>query len=177
MNSRLLNLSKKCISIRRLFMERRNFLRAVAVGAGSIAGVGRLVFAEEHFPVNVDEKLWKGINRLENPQNETILEKLHVPVITAPEKVKAGESFDVGVVVGRQLHPMGPTHWIEYLQLSVGNEPAGTLTLLSHGYLKPETKFSVVLGDDLKGKTVSLVATLKCNLHGIWQHYVDVEVT
>ncbi len=158
-------------------MERRNFLRAVAVGAGSIVAVGRLALAEEHFPVNVDEKLWKGINRLENPQNETILEKLHVPVITAPEKVKAGEIFDVGVAVGKALHPMGPSHWIEYVQLSIGNEPAGTLAFRSHGYLKPETKFAVVLDDDLKGKTISLVATLKCNLHGIWQHYVNIEVT
>ena len=124
----------------------------------------------------MDENLWKGINRLEHPENETTLEKLHVPVITAPEKVKAGEIFNVKVVIGKELHPMGPKHWIEYLQLSIGNEPAGTIVYRSHGYIKPETTFSIVLGDDMKGKTLSFVATHKCSLHGIWQHYVNVEV-
>jgi superoxide reductase len=157
-------------------MERRHFLRATALGAGSVALAQRLSFAQEYFPVQVDENLWKGINRLKNPQNETVLEKLHVPVITAPAKVKAGEVFNVGVAIGEMLHPMGPTHWIEYVQLSIGNEPAGTLTFRSHGYLKSETRFAIVLGDNLKGKNVSLVATIRCNLHGLWQHYVNVEV-
>ena len=157
-------------------MERRNFLRAVAAGAGSIALVRGLSFGQEHFPVQVDENLWKGINRLKNPENETVMEKLHVPIISAPEIVKAGEIFDVGIIIGKELHPMGPTHWIEYVQLSIGNEPAGTVTFRSHGYLKPKTRFAVVLDENLKGKRLSLVATLKCNLHGIWQHYANVEV-
>ena len=158
-------------------MKRRDLLKVAAAGAGSVVWAGGLGFAQEYFPVPVDENLWKGINRLKNPQKETALEKLHVPVITAPEKVKAGEIFAVGVVVGKELHPMGPTHWIEYLQLSIGNEPAGTLAFRSHGYLKPETRFAVVLDDRLKGKRLSVIATLKCNLHGIWQHYVNLEVT
>jgi superoxide reductase len=162
--------------IRRNTMERRDFLKAVAVGAGSVVSAGGLSLGQEYFPVQVDKDLWKGINRLKNPENETVLEKLHVPVITAPQKVKAGEIFNVRVVIGKELHPMGPTHWIEYLQLSIGNEPAGTIMYRSHGYMKPDNTFSVVPGDDMKGKTISLVATLKCNLHGIWQHYMNVEV-
>jgi len=157
-------------------MERRTFLRTVAAGAGSLSLFSGLALAKEHFPVEVNESMWQGINRLKDPNNETVLEKLHVPVITAPEKVKAGEVFDVDVMIGKEMHPMGPKHWIEYLQLSIGNEPAGTVIYRSHGYLKAHSRFSVMLGDDLKGKTVSLVATLKCNLHGIWQHYADVEV-
>jgi len=157
-------------------MERRNFLKAVAVGAGSVVSAGGLSLGQEYFPVQVDENLWKGINRVKNPQDETVLETLHVPVITAPQKVKAGEPFDVNVSIGKNLHPMGPTHWIEYVQLGIGNEPAGTLIFRSHGYLKPETKFAVVLDENLKGRKVSLVATIRCNLHGIWQHYMNVEV-
>ena len=157
-------------------MKRRNFLKAAVAGAGTIVLTKESVFSQEHFPVQVDDKLWKGINRLENPENETVLEKKHVPVITVPEKVKAGEIFEVNVVVGKDMHPMGPTHWIEYLQLSIGNEPAGTIMFRSHGYIKPKNTFSIVLGDDMKGKTLSLVATLECNLHGIWQHYANVEV-
>ncbi len=126
--------------------------------------------------MQVNKNLWKGINRLTNPQHETTMETLHVPVITAPAKVKAGEKFEVRFAIGKILHPMEPTHWIEYAQLSIGNEPAGTLLFRSHGYLKPEGTFAVVLDEGLKGKKVSLVMTVKCNLHGIWQHYVDVDV-
>ena len=157
-------------------MERREFLRAAAAGAGALVLAGRTTFGEEHYPIAVDESLWQGINRLKDPDNETILEKLHVPVITAPEKVKAGEIFDVDVMIGKEMHPMGQTHWIEYVELSIGNEPAGTVTFRSHGYLKAHTRFSVMLGDELKGKKVSVVATLKCNMHGIWQHYANIEV-
>lgn len=157
-------------------MERRNFLRVAAAGAGSLVWLQGLGFSQEHFPVPVDENLWKGINRLQNPENETVMEKLHVPVITVSPKVKAGEMFDVNIRIGKELHPMGPTHWIEYIQLSIGNEPAGTITFRSHGYLKPQAQFTVMLDESLKGKTVSVVATLKCNMHGLWQHYANVEV-
>jgi superoxide reductase len=157
-------------------MERRDFLRVAAIGAGSMVSTATPILAQERFPVQVDEALWKGINRVKDPENETLLEKLHVPVITAPKTVKAGEPFEVGVAIGEEMHPMGPKHWIEYVQLSIGNEPAGTLAFRSHGYLKPKTSFVVVLGNELKGKQVSLVATLKCNLHGLWQHYANVEV-
>jgi superoxide reductase len=157
-------------------MKRRDLLKAVAVGAGSVVGMNGPIFAEEFFPVHVDKNLWQGINRVKNPDEETVLEKLHVPVITAPEKVKAGEMFNVDVVIGKDLHPMRPSHWIEYAQLSIGNEPAGTLVFRSHGYLQPETRFAVVLNERLKGKQVSLVVTVECNLHGIWQHYQNLEV-
>ena len=71
---------------------------------------------------------------------------------------------------------MGQAHWIENVQISIGNEPTGTLLFRSHGYMKPEGRFNLILGNDLKGKTVSLVVQDKCNLHGIWQGYVNIEV-
>ena len=158
------------------FAERRVFLKRAIVGGGTaVLGAG-LVWAQDHFLDPVDESLWKKINRLKNPQNETGLEKLHIPVIDAPHSVKAGDVFDVGIVVGKTIHPMGPTHWIEYVQMDIGNEPGGMVTFRSHGFVKPMSRFGVVLDQGLKGKTISLVATLKCNLHGIWQHYVNVEV-
>jgi superoxide reductase len=158
------------------FAERRDFLKKAIVGGGTAALGASLVWAQDHFLDSVDESLWKGINRLKNPQNETGLEKLHIPVIDAPQSVKAGDIFDVGIVIGKTIHPMGPTHWIEYVQLGIGNEPGGMVTFPSHGYVKPISRFGVVLNQNLIGKKISLIATLKCNLHGIWQHYVDVEV-
>ena len=104
------------------------------------------------------------------------LEKKHSPVIKAPEKVRVGEVFPVQVVIGQTPHPMGPTHWIEYLQLSIGNQPAGEIIFRSHGYIKAGGVFNTVLDDELKGRTASLVVQIKCNLHGIWQDYVNVAV-
>jgi superoxide reductase len=157
-------------------MKRRDFLKTAMMGGGSTALGTGIVFAQEYFPVPVDESLWKGINRLENPPKETGLEQVHIPVITVPGRVKAGEVFDVGIVVGKVLHPMEPKHWIEYLQLGIGNEPGGMVNFDSHGYVKPVSRFGVVLDQGLKGKKISLVATLKCNLHGIWQNHVNIEV-
>ena len=98
-------------------MERRTLLKAgLFGGAAMIFGKGMAV-AKEYFPVPVNEELFQNINRVKDPANMTGLEKKHAPVISAPEKVKAGEPFDVNVVIGEVLHPMGPTHWIEYLQI------------------------------------------------------------
>jgi len=157
-------------------MNRRDLLKGAAVSVLAVAFGASNALAKEFYPVQVDEKLFKGINRLENPENESGLEKLHVPVIQAPERVKAGEVFPVEVTIGKILHPMGQAHWIENVQISIGNEPTGTLLFRSHGYMKPEGRFNLILGNDLKGKTVSLVVQDKCNLHGIWQGYVNIEV-
>jgi superoxide reductase len=157
-------------------MERRELLKVAAAGVLAVGCWRGVAFAKEYFPVKVDESLFQGINRVKNPANEGILEKLHVPVITAPEKVKAGEAFTVSVSIGSMLHPMGPKHWIELVQLNVGNEPAGTLSFRSHGYLMPEGKFDLKLGEDFKGKTVSIVVQDKCNIHGIWEHYKNIQV-
>lgn len=157
-------------------MERREVLKAGAAGILAVFGWRGFVLANEYFPVTVDETLFQGINRVKNPADKSTLEKLHAPVITAPEKVKAGEIFNVSVSIGSVLHPMGPEHWIEHLQLNLGNEPAGTLTFRSRGYMEPEGRFNLKLGPDFKGKTASIAVQIKCNLHGIWQNYRNVEI-
>jgi superoxide reductase len=157
-------------------MERRNVLKAALFsGTAVLFGKGMAV-AKEYFPIAVKEELFQNINRVKDPAHMTGLEKKHSPVIKALEKVKAGEPFAVDVVIGEIVHPMGPTHWIEYLQMNIGNEPGGRVAFHSHGYLKPKARFTVLLDENLKGKKVSLVMQIKCNLHGLWEDYVNVEV-
>jgi len=157
-------------------MDRRHFFKtAIWGGALMVLGKGGAL-AKEYYPVQVDETLWQGINRVKNPAEETGLEKLHSPLLKAPDRVKAGEIFPVEVTIGKTPHPMGPMHWIENLQLNIGNEPAGNVIFRSHGYLKAEVKFNILPANELKGKTVSLVAEIKCNLHGIWRNYTSIEV-
>ena len=157
-------------------MERRSMLKAALFGGAAVIFGKGIAVAKEYFPVKVDEALFQNINRVKDPAHMTGLEKKHSPVIIAPEKVKVGEPFDVEAVIGEILHPMGPNHWIEYLQLNIGNEPGGRMDYRSSGYLKPKARFSVVLGQHLKGKKISLVMQIKCNLHGIWENHVNVEV-
>ena len=157
-------------------MERRDAIKAAVWGGALVMlGAGRAL-ARVYYPVEVDEKLWQGVNRVKDPARETGLDKLHSPVIRAPQKVKAGEVFPVEVSIGEIPHPMGPTHWIEHLQLNIGNQPAGNVVFRSHGYVKAAAKFDAVVGDELKGKTVSLIVEIKFNIHGIWQNHANVEI-
>ena len=157
-------------------MKRRDMLKYLVAGGTAIAFSGGTALAMQYPQGMGDDGLFEGINRLKDPAKKTGLEMKHVPVISAPAKVKAGEPFDVDVVVGETVHPMGPSHWIEYLQLNIVNEPAGTVTFRSKGFLKAKARFNVVLDDNYKGKTIPLVIQLRCNLHGTWEGYVNVEV-
>jgi superoxide reductase len=141
-------------------MDRRQAIKITVLGGAAVMlGQGRAL-AKEYYPGQVDEKLFQGINRVKNPGEEEGLEKSHSPVIKAPDTVKVGDVFPVEVEIGRLPHPMGPTHWIEYLQLNIGNEPAGNVIFRSHGYVKAAARFNVLLGNELSGKTVSLIVQI-----------------
>jgi superoxide reductase len=160
-------------------MDRRAFLKNAMIVSVAVVGVAKTATAaERYFPTKVDQSLFLGINRAKEPGSKTPLEKSHAPVITAPETVKAGEPFAVEVSVGEVLHPMGPAHWIQYIELGIGNEPAGRIDFQPKGYLKPSARFTVVLSADAAaaGK-VTLLARQSCNLHGLWEGSVDIDIT
>jgi len=160
-------------------MDRRTFLKTATLGAMA-AGITReaAAAAEKYFPVKADQSLFATINRAKDPAKLNPLEQKHVPVIKAPAKVKAGEPFTVEVAVGEVVHPMGPTHWIEFIELNVGNEPAGRVEMQPRGFLNPKVTFTVVIPKDAApaGK-ITLMAHQRCNLHGYWEGSVDVTVT
>ena len=158
-------------------MDRRTFLKSAALGAVAVS-VGGNASADYYFPVKADQSLFATINRAKDPAKKNPTEQKHVPVIKAPATVKAGEPFTVEVAVGDQLHPMGPTHWIQYIELNIGNEPAGRVDLQPRGFLSPKVTFTVVIPKDAApaGK-VTLIAHERCNLHGLWEGSVDVAVT
>lgn len=159
-------------------MDRRTFLKTAAIT--SIAGgfTAKLAAAERYFPTKVDMKLFDGINRVKDPAKKTPLEKSHSPVISAPTSVKAGEPFVVEVSIGENIHVMGPAHWIEYIELAIGNEPAGRIEFQPKGYLKPKVSFTVVVPKEavITGK-LTLVALQRCNLHGLWESSQDISVS
>jgi len=158
-------------------MNRRTFLKTATIGS-IVTGISASVAsAERFFPVKVDQSLFTDINRVKDQAKKTPLEKTHGPAISAPASVKAGEPFAVEVSVGENLHVMGPSHWIEYIELAIGNEPAGRIDLQPKGYLKPKVTFMVTLPKEAapSGK-VTLVAHQRCNLHGLWESSMDISV-
>ena len=96
---------------------------------------------------------------------------------TAPATVKAGESFLVEVAVGEKLHGMSPAHWIQDIELYIGNDPAGKVELQPKGYLSPKVTFAVTVPKEAApGGKLTLVAAQHCNLHGYWESNLTIQV-
>lgn len=159
-------------------MERRAFLKSAVIGvaAASLSG-NALAAGKVYYPTKVDQTLFENVNRVKDPAKKTALEKSHAPFITAPAKVEAGKPFTVEVSVGEVVHSMGAAHWIEFIELNIGNEPAGRIDFQPKGYLNPKATFTVVLQKDAapEGK-VTLVAHQRCNLHGYWEGTHEISV-
>jgi superoxide reductase len=158
-------------------MDRRTFLKTAAISSIATGITASVASAERYFPVKVDQSLFIDINRVKNPAKKTPLEKTHVPAITAPASVKAGEAFTVEISVGETVHVMGPNHWIEYIELAIGNEPVGRADMQPKGFMKPKVTFMIALPKEVapSGK-VTLVAHHRCNLHGYWESSIDISV-
>jgi len=113
-----------------------------------------------------------GVNIVGDVDKASDLEKKHLPVVSAPQKVKKGECFEVEVEVGKLLeHPNEPGHFIEFVELYAGD------TYLARMDFAPKTtrpimKTSVTL-DHRHGM---LRAFSRCNLHGTWENDLDIEV-
>jgi len=158
-------------------MDRRTFLATSLIASATAAISTAASAAERYFPVKVDHALFNSINRVKLAGKKSPLEMSHAPVISAPASVKAGELFMVEVSVGENVHVMGPTHWIEYVELAVGNEPAGRAEFQPRGFMKPKVSFAVALPKDVAPNgMVTLVVTQRCNLHGLWESTLDIAV-
>jgi len=158
-------------------MDRRSFLQAAAIGAAAAGISGNSFAAEKYFPGKADQSLFENINRAKDPANKTPLEKSHAPVITAPDKVKAGEPFTVQISVGENMHSMGTAHWIEYVELNIGNEPVAKADFQSNGFSKPKVSFTVAVSKEAAPSgRITLLARQRCNLHGLWEGAFDIAV-
>ena len=114
------------------------------------------------------------INTPQDADNLSDLEKKHLPVIEAPDSVKAGEPLEVTVQVGKLLaHPNEPGHHVESIELYKGHVLLAR-TDLAGGLAEPKVTFTVLLTSDIDG--ASLRAFEKCNLHGTWESTKAIEV-
>ncbi len=120
-----------------------------------------------------DKCMFCGINVPADESNLTDAEKKHIPVITAPDTVKAGEPFDVTIEVGSIPHVMEIAHHIQWIDLYSGDN------FISKVILTPEfTKAKVTLTLVKSGAhpTTPLSAIERCNVHGLWKATKEIKI-
>jgi superoxide reductase len=106
----------------------------------------------------------------------------HAPVIEAPSDVKAGETFEVKLTVGKEIpHPNTTEHHIRYISLYFKPDgekftyQVGHFEFTAHGESVPGpnqgpvyTAFEVSAHMSIQ-KPGTLLAESYCNIHGLWQ--------
>ncbi len=106
----------------------------------------------------------------------------HAPVIEVPTKVKAGEPFTVEVSVGKEIpHPNTAEHhiaWIDVFFQPEGNKflyQVARFEFSAHGevntFTEPMGTFTMKVDKPGTIRALSL-----CNIHGLWESSVAIEV-
>ncbi len=99
----------------------------------------------------------------------------HTPKIIAPDKVKAGEPFEVKIEVGP--HVMNPEHNIGWVELYFYEEGRAFNPIFlgraafAPQYTEPKVTFTIKLQ-----KSGVLYAISYCNLHGLWEGRKEIKV-
>jgi superoxide reductase len=107
------------------------------------------------------------LNKPEDWTNLPDMAKKHVPIIEAPSKVKANETFIVKVKVGGidgVEHPNTLSHWINWVALYAGER---LISKVEFG-AELSDRYVVTLNVTLN-ETATLRAQEFCNLHGVWE--------
>ncbi len=103
-------------------------------------------------------------------------EEKHLPLIEAPERVKAGESFEVKIRVGKEPHPSTLEHHIRWIQvfLKPENRPMLHITTFEPGPAVVEPGFTFKMALD---RPASIYVLCYCNIHGIWENSLEIEIS
>jgi len=109
--------------------------------------------------------LFSGVNTPVDAHNLTDLEKKHLPVITAPDEVAAGEFFEVCVEAGSLLpHPNERGHFVHLIEVFAGDMMLARLmpaAVVARPVLRVSVRLPIGAG--------ALRARAVCNLHGVWE--------
>ena len=113
----------------------------------------------------------------------------HVPVIECPDKVKAGELFNVKVTLGKEVaHPNTTEHHIRWITLYYHDQGSKFIYQVAH--IEFNAHGEAVDGPN-KGPVYThheATASLKiskpgtfhalayCNIHGLWESFKEVNV-
>lgn len=116
-------------------------------------------------------------------------EEKHVPVIEAPEKVRAGELFEVRVTLGKEIaHPNTTEHHIRWISLYF--HPGGEKFIYDLGHFEFNAHGESTAGPNegpvhihhgvsvwiKTNKPGTLYALAYCNIHGLWESSKEIEL-
>ncbi len=120
-----------------------------------------------------DEKalFWK-LNNQENADKDSPVTKKHIPVITVPPVLKAGEFCDVKITVGELEHPNENEHFIQWIEFYIGSVYMGRFDF-APVMTKPEVTIPLKLSHS--GLDSTLRAISRCNRHGLWEGTAQVK--
>jgi superoxide reductase len=129
-------------------------------------------------------------NLSESIQSADWKSEKHVPVIEAPEEVKAGELFEVKVSLGKEIaHPNTTEHHIRWITLYF--LPEGTKAPVQIGHFEFAAHGESTKGPNegsiythhgastsmKTGESGTLQAVAYCNIHGVWESTKDLKVS
>ncbi|MGR3317102.1 MAG: class II SORL domain-containing protein [Candidatus Anammoxibacter sp.] len=117
--------------------------------------------------------LFCKVNKVEAGAEVSEMAKKHTPVIEIPQTLRAGEFFDAKITVGEIAHPNENEHFIQWIELYIGNVYLGRFDFVPV-MTRPVITIPVVLSH--AGLNSSLRAVSRCNLHGLWEGTVSVKV-
>jgi len=101
----------------------------------------------------------------------------HVPQIEAPATVKAGEPFEVTVIVGKEVaHPNTIEHHIKWVQIYAKEDGARPVVHVGTFDLGPTYAAPTVTIPLILEKSATIYALEYCNLHGVWDNAAEVTV-
>ena len=117
-------------------------------------------------------------------------EEKHVPVIEAPQKVSKGEFFEITVTIGKEVaHPNKTEHHIGWIEVFFKPESSkfpynvARTDFNAHGSstdgadtsgIYTHHRSSVSFKTDEPG---TIFAISYCNIHGLWQSSMDIELS
>jgi superoxide reductase len=117
--------------------------------------------------------LFCQVNRVKDPNKKEPLEQKHLAVIEVPSEIKSEQFFNLKIKVGEIDHPNENGHFIQWIELYVGDVYLGRFDL-APVMTKPEVTIPLSIAHGNR-KTV-LRAVSRCNLHGMWESTKEIEV-
>jgi len=106
----------------------------------------------------------------------------HVPIIHCPEKVKAGENFELKITLGDAIgHPNTLEHYISWFKVYYQPEGAkfpielATFDFGAHGESDVFTDYQGTTTVKLP-KSGTIYVLSYCNIHGLWGNKADITV-
>ena len=149
--------------------------REAIVCSAALAGAAVSVLSTECTPQKGGIIMARFGDVIASPEKEG--KEKHVPQIEIPSTVKAGEPFQVKVIVGKEVpHPNTVEHHIKWIQVYAKEEGprpvvhVGTFDL-GPTYASPTISFTMMLQ-----KSSTIFALEYCILHGVWDNSAEITV-